>query len=225
MIRTQPDLFVFLHDWHAPWLPAARPAAAPNLALPAPLAELQAEFAPLIVLRPSPDNGHRAPFATQDRLLRPADLVVADGQLTFATDHQGNWSARCAPTGDDPPVWSDAAQAWDDDAPGFTLACPSLSHFLTTLCLQEACLSAPHLLVCHGASPHEVLTVPAQPLWLDGQLVQGPGSHHFHRVPGPDPARTDLLVMHTQEMCWVAAHTTQALALIQPGVSRQVIRP
>ena len=175
MIRTLPELFAFLHHWHAPWLPQAQSCAMPSLPMPAPLAALYAEFTPLIAIRPSQRNAHRAPFATQDHLMCPSGLVMTGEMLVFAVENQGNWSACCATTGDDPPVYSDAALMWEDpntdtsDGDGFSLAGPSLSHFLTTLCLQEACMSAPHLVTCDAVDVPSLLQVPLQPLWLNGR--------------------------------------------------------
>ena len=220
MIQTLPELFAFLHTWHAPWRSQAQACAMPSLPMPKPLAQLYAEFSPLIAIRPSSANGHLAPFATQDQLLCPTGLSLQEGMLAFAVENQGNWSARCPTQGEDPPVYSDAAQMWDDSAQGFSPNGTSLSHFLTTLCLQEACMSAPHLVTCDAADAQAVLQVPLQPLWLNGQLVYGPGTHQFHHAPAHG-----VLVMQAQDALWVAAQSAEALARIQPNLSRQVIFP
>jgi hypothetical protein len=233
MIRTLPELFAFLHHWHAPWLPQAQSCAMPSLPMPAPLAALYAEFTPLIAIRPSQRNAHRAPFATQDHLMCPTGLTMTGEMLAFAVENQGNWSARCATTGDNPPVYSDAALMWEDpdtdtgdgdgDGDGFSLAGPSLSHFLTTLCLQEACMSAPHLVACGtGDAPdlHAVLSADPQPLWLHAQLVHGPNTHQFHHLPAQG-----VLVMQAQDTVWVAAQTPEVLALIRPGIAQHIIFP
>ena len=220
MIQTLPDLFAFLHTWHAPWRSQAQACAMPSLPMPEPLAQLYAEFSPLIAIRPSSSNSHRAPFATQDQLLCPTGLSLQEGMLAFAVENQGNWSARCPTQGEDPPVYSDAAQMWDESAQGFSLADTSLSHFLTTLCLQEACMSAPHLVVCDCVDVPSLLQVPLQPLWLNGELVYGPGTHQFHHAPAHG-----VLVMQAQDAMWVAAQSATALALIQPGLMRQAIFP
>ena len=192
----------------------------PSLPMPKPLAQLYAEFSPLIAIRPSSANSHRAPFATQDQLLCPTGLSLQEGMLAFAVENQGNWSARCPTQGEDPPVSSDAAQMWDESAQGFSPAGASLSHFLTTLCLQEACMSAPHLVTCDAVDVPSLLQVPLQPLWLNGQLVYGPGTHQFHHAPAHG-----VLVMQAQDTMWVAAQSATALALIQPGLMRQAVFP
>ena len=229
MIRSLPNLFAFLHAWHAPWLPQAQSCAMPSLPMPAPLAALYAEFSPLIAIRPSQRNAHRAPFATQDQLMCPTGLAMAGDMLAFAVENQGNWSARCTTTGEDPPVYSDAALMWEDldadtgDDEGFTLACPSLSHFLTTLCLQEACMSAPHLVACGTGDALDiqaVLNTRPQPLWLHGQLVYGADTHQFHHLPA-----RGVLVMQAQDTVWVAAQRPEALAMIRPDAAKQIIFP
>ena len=220
MIQTLPDLFAFLHTWHAPWRSQAQACAMPSLPMPRPLAQLYAEFSPLIAIRPSSANSHRAPFATQDQLLCPTGLSLQEGMLAFAVENQGNWSARCPTQGEDPPVYSDAAQMWDETAQSFSPVGTSLSYFLTTLCLQEACMSAPHLVTCNAADAQAVLQVPLQLLWLNGQLVYGPDTHQFHYAPAHG-----VLVMQAQDAIWAAAQTAEALALIQPGLSQQVVFP
>ncbi len=220
MIHSLPDLFAYLHAWHTPWRDQTQACAMPSLPMPKPLAQLYAEFAPLIAIRPASANGHRAPFATQAQLLCPTGLSLQDDMLAFAVENQGNWSARCPTQGEDPPVYSDAAQMWDEAAQGFSLTGPSLSHFLTTLCLQEACMSAPQLVTCNAADVQAVLQVPLQPLWLNGQLVYGPDTHQFHHAPAHG-----VLVMQAQDAIWVAAQSAEALALILPGLSQQVVFP
>src|SRR5215475_6697465 len=90
-------------------------------------------------------SGGRAPFAAQDTLVPLRDLKRVDGMVEFAWENQGCWSCRTPLELDDPPVYSDAGDCYYQ-RPGFLQVCDRLSHFLITLSLQEAAMSAPVLL-------------------------------------------------------------------------------
>ena len=63
---------------------------------------------------------------------------------------RGCWSCRTPLEEGDPPVYSDAGNCYYQ-RPGFLEVCASLSHFLITLSLQEAVMSAPILLAVEFA--------------------------------------------------------------------------
>ncbi len=136
MISSIADLVAFLKQFHRHWLdnPTLDSALIPA-DLPPPLATIYRELGALVEIDPEPENGRRAPFATQDALMPLSRLQRVDGLVEFAWENQGNWSARCPVGLPDPPVYSNARDAWERPRRGFLMVCDSLAHFLTTLCL------------------------------------------------------------------------------------------
>src|SRR5947208_2017549 len=116
MIVTIDDLVRFLRSFHRTWLD--RPGLARELIpndLPDGLALIYRDLGALVELEPT-GNRPRMPFAAQDSLMPLSRLKRVEGMFEFSWENQGNWSCRC-PTGPgDPPVFSNAAQLWDEKA-------------------------------------------------------------------------------------------------------------
>lgn len=219
MIRSIADLIAFLKRFHRHWLddPSLDPGLIP-VDLPPGLAAVYRELGALIAIEEGPANRWRAPFAGQDVLLPVGRLDRDDGMVTFARENSGNWSARCPVGVADPPVYSDAADVWNEDRRGFVEVCGSLDHFLITLCLQEALMGCRHLAAIDADRPPErSLTVPLRPLWLDGWYVAGEPDHHFYVS-----ADRDTLVMDWAGL-WVGSPIREVAGLVPPGGRVQVI--
>lgn len=218
MITTINDLVDYLRSFHRSWLesPDLDPATVPD-DLPNGLALIYRELGALVEIEPSQDNEFRTPFATQDGLMPLSRLERVDGMVEFAWENQGNWSCR-SPLGQaDPPVYSNAAQTWSSDK-SFQKVCDSLNHFLITLCLQEAVMSAPCLLATDVESVADFLTVPFQPLWRFGYYVFGEPTHDFYEVPD-----RDILIMMNSTGTWLASHAEGILEVVKPDVEYEEI--
>jgi hypothetical protein len=220
LIESIADLVAFLKRFHRHWLhdPSLDPALIPAN-LPPGLAAICRDLGALVEIDPGPDNGSRAPFATQDALMPVSRLERVKGMLEFAWENQSNWSARCPAEGPDPPVFSNAADSWDTVRRGFVVVCKSLNHFLTTLCLQEAVMSCRHLVALWTERPpDQVLTAPLRPLWLNGCSVTGEPDHQFFVSPDGD-----TLVMDW-DGGWVGSPVHKVAELVAPGIGVRVLR-
>lgn len=195
--------------------PSLDPAKVPP-DLPSDLATLYRELGGLIEL-----DGAENPFGRQDCLVPLSRLKRVDGLIEFAWENQGNWSARCRPGEGDPPVLSNAAELWELPQPGFVEVCPSLQHFLTTLCLQEAVMGCRSLAVVDVDRPvDELLETAVEPLWTRGQYVGEEPSHPV--VVSQD---RDILVMQLFDDFWIGSSQRNVETAIAHGVRRRVIRP
>jgi hypothetical protein len=220
MIASVADLVAFLKRFHRHWLedPTLSTTRIPA-DLPSGLATIYRELGGLVEIESGPENGWHAPFATQDALMPVSRLKRVEGMVEFAWENQGNWSARCPLGLPDPPVYSNAADAWDTVRRGFVVVCESLDHFLTTLCLQEAVMGCRNLAALRtDRPPDRVLTVPVQPLWLSGYYVGGEPDHHFFVS-----ADHDVLVMDWAGV-WVGSPGRSVGGLVQEGIGVQVLR-
>lgn len=220
MIASIPELITFLKQFHRHWLdePGLDPALIPA-DIPDGLATIYRELGALIAMDPAPDE-HICPFATQDALVPVGDLKRVDGMIEFAWENQGNWSARCSLGPGDPPVYSNAADAWDSKRRGFIVVCESLNDFLITLCLQEAVMSCRHLAALRTShSPDQVLTVPVRPLWLNGHYVSGQPDHHFFVSQDQD-----VLVMDWWAGVWVGSLVRSVRGFVDEGGECRVLR-
>jgi hypothetical protein len=214
MIASIADLVTFLKRFHHHWLDNASldPALVPA-DLPDGLATIYRELGALVEIERNP-----SPFATQDALMPVSRLKRVNGMVEFAWENQGNWSARCPVGMADPPVYSNAADVWEREQRGFIVVCESLNHFLITLCLQEAVMGCCNLVALHtDLPPDRVLTVPLQPLWLDGYYVAGEADHQFFESP-----ELDVLVMDWAGV-WVGSPVSEVACLVKQGVKVQVI--
>ena len=212
MIETFDDLIDFLQRFHRSLSesPQLVPSAIPT-DLPWPLAVLYRELGALVEIEPSRSNDHRAPFSAQDAIMPLSRLKRIDGMVEFACENQGNWTCRCQLGEPDPPVYSNAAEAFGEGH-GFEVVCDSLSHFLATLALQEAVMSCPIKLAAHEKTASEVIGDPPPAIWLNGVYVFTEPTHNFYF----DQDR-DLLVMEYAGV-WLGSHTDGFRDLLRPGV-------
>jgi hypothetical protein len=219
MIASIADLIAFLKRFHRHWLddPSLDPALLPPN-LPPGLAAIYRELGALIEIEQGPDNDWRAPFAAQDALMPVGQFKWVEGMVEFAWENQGNWSARCPVGLPDPPVYSNAADVWEEVRRGFAIVCESLNHFLTTLCLQEAVMGSRNLVALHtDRPPDQVLSVPLRPLWLNGYYVAGKPDHLFFVS-----LKQDVLVMDWAGV-WVGSPIKKVADLAAPGVKVQML--
>jgi hypothetical protein len=209
MIKNIEDLVGYLRTFHSHWLSDPRlPQSSIPADLPDGLALLYRELGALVELS---GNGSRAPFAGQDSLTPVNQLKRIDGMLEFAWENQGNWTCRCPIGPGDPPVFSNVGEL--DGIEGFQKVCDSLSHFLITICLQEAVMSARCLLAFDDERTIDVLTIPCKPLWLAGHYVFNEPTHDFHDFEGPG------LIMMNYTGLWLGANDQSVLKLIKRGVN------
>ena len=186
--------------------------------LPQPLKDLYRELGVIVAIEKSRSNDYRAPFAAQDTILPLSRLKRIDGMVEFAWENQGNWSCRCSLGESDPPVYSDAAESWGEGH-GFEEVCEHLSHFLTTLALQEAVMSCPVLLSAEEETVIEVLDRQPPALWLNGiSVFKEEPSHNFYFEPD-----CDLLVMEYGGV-WLGSHADEFRQLIRKGIQLTTIQ-
>jgi hypothetical protein len=222
MIRSLDELLNFLAAFH-PCLAATPPieAACIPADLPDALAELYRRFGG-VMTTPVTSGGLR-PFDAQDRI-RPIDrLKRGPGGVEFAEENSGNWVARCALGPGDPIVYSNFDPSeWVDYGPvdGWW-PCGSLSHFLITLALQEAVMSAPYLVTAYAASARESTALPLEPLWLDGRLVMGPATDTFYYSKEREIIAADLGFTGA----WWASYREIAPDVLKDGVEMTTISP
>lgn len=215
MIRTIVDLVAFLKHYHRDWLddPSLDSAMIPA-DLPDGLAAIYRELGGLVELNFTREGERQWPFASQDCLVALSQLKRVDGMIEFSWENQGNWSARCAAGSGDPPVYSDAQDVWDERQRGFIVVCESLNNFLTTLCLQEAVFASRNLISLRSNVPvDQVLTIPVQPLWLDGCYVYETPSHQFFAS-----ADREILIMDGAG-AWIGSPTRAVADLVRPGIN------
>jgi hypothetical protein len=213
------DLVAFLKRFHRHWLddPSLDPAVIPA-DLPSGLATIYREVGALVEIEQGPDNNWHAPFTTQDALMPVSRLKRVEGMVEFAWENQGNWSARTLIGLPDPPVYSNAADSWNEVRRGFVIVCASLNHFLTTLCLQEAVMGCRNLVALHtDRPPDQVLSIPLRPLWLNGYYVAGEPDHQLFVSP-----EQDVLLMDWAGV-WVGSPVKKVAGLVAPGVKVQVL--
>ncbi len=210
MIESIADLVAFLKQFHRHWLndsvldPAQIPAD-----LPDGLAAVYRDLGALVEIKPGPENGWKAPFATQDALMPLNRLKRVNGMIEFAWENQGNWSARCPLGHLNPPVYSNSPNLWETMPRGFVVVCDSLNHFLTTLCLQEAVMGCSNLVALLTSRPlYQLLTITLQPLWLNGYYVAGEPDHQFFVS-----AHSDVLVMEW-DVVWVGSSRHEVRSLV-----------
>ena len=209
MISNIDDLASFLHEFHAPWGEHLPSPDIPD-GLPHALALLYTEFGSLIDMDP---HAHRMPFSTQDGLMPANGLKYIDGMCEFAWENQGNWSCRFPTGSDDPPVYSNSRDVWEEDPPkGFVQVCDSLEHFLITLCLQEAVMSCPKLIACDSHNIGGAFKADPVPLWLHGIYVNGDPSHDFYTYKD-----SRMLIMQYGTN-WIGSHSDDIESQFMDGV-------
>jgi hypothetical protein len=148
---------------------------------------------------------------------------VEDDRLRFIQENQNVSTCETRPNEPDPPVFSDAI-SYDGSGEGMHEVCPSLSHFLTTFCLQELVFGAKHLSYVDTEikDPCELVEWVLQPIWLDGMYVYRGATSSFF-LCGPD-----LILMHTKKLppvsCWLASNERAAASLFKAGQKIERIR-
>lgn len=218
MITNIAELVAFLKQWHRFRFPDAAKwslaeAAIPD-DLPPGLATIYREFGQLV-----DDDDEYPPFGTQDHLTPLAHVKRVDGMISFACENQGNFTVRCPLGAADPPVFSDAADVWNEPARGFVQVGDSLNAFLITLCLQEAAMSSPVLASVDADPPYDqAFTIPLIPLWLNGLYVDSEPDHHFYVSP-----ERDVLVMDWNGL-WVGSLQRPVQQLVNPSVPVRQLR-
>ncbi|HJT32212.1 MAG TPA: hypothetical protein VJ783_09225 [Pirellulales bacterium] len=218
MIRSIDDLVTFLKRFHRGWLddPSLNPSLLIPRDLPDGLATIYRELGALVEIE---DSCGRAPFAAQDCLMPLSRLERVDGMLVFSWENQGNWSCRCQPGEPDPPVYSNAADAWNEEQRGFVVVCRSLSHFLMTLCLQEALYSSRNLVAVEGnPRPEQATTARLEPLWLGGWYVNAEPSHNFYVT-----SDQEVLVMNYAGV-WIGSPSRPVQPLVASGLESMVLK-
>jgi hypothetical protein len=216
VITSIADLVAFLRRFHRHWIddPSLAPRRIPA-DLPPGLTTIYRELGALVEIEED-----RGPFAAQDALLPVSRLKRVNGMIEFACENQGNWSARCPVGRSDPPVFSNAADVWAIERRGFVVVCESLDHFLITLCLQEAVMGSQHLVALDAdRPPHELLSIPLQPLWLDGRYVSGEPDHHYY-----GSFAGDVLVMESSDDVWIGSPVKNVAGLVARGIRVQAPR-
>lgn len=201
MIASIEELVAFLRRFHRNVLaiPSLDPTLIPS-DLPSGLAMLYRELGALIEIK-------GGPFAAQDEIIPLSRLKRIDGMIEFARENQFCWSARCAAGQSDSPVYSN----WD--AKHFKELRCALNHFLITLCLQEAVMASANLALLEtDRPPNQVLTVPLDPLWVDGQSVSEEPSHQFYLSHDQE-----VLVMEWGSL-WVGSPFRKIEGLIASGI-------
>jgi hypothetical protein len=219
VIKSIADLVAFLKRFHREWLddPSLDPALIPAK-LPDGLATIYRELGALVEIENGPDNGWRAPFATQDALMPISRLKRVDGMVEFAWEDQGNWSVRSPVGQPDPPVYSNAPDVWETEQRGFVVVCESLNHFLTTLSLQEAVMSCHKLATIRTSDgPAAAVVTELHPLWVRGRYVFGEPSHDFFVCEDQDVLLMDYAGV------WVGSPVRPVSDLIAPRSDYQVL--
>lgn len=215
MIESIGDLAFWLRRFHARLLstPGVPESQIPD-DMPDALHFLYRELGSLIAL----GSEHGGPFCAQDQLLPIAAVKRIDGMVEFARENQNNWACRTLAQRGDPPVFSNAAAYWDDPQDGFVQVCDSVEHFLITLSLQEAVMSAPFLWEAEYTCEASDAVAGVEPLWLDGHYVFGEPSHSFFAGAGHD-----VLVMDYAGL-WIAGHSAEAVQVVQSEIPYRTMR-
>ncbi|CAM4270183.1 hypothetical protein [Saccharibacillus endophyticus] len=147
-------------------------------------------------------------FEAQDIWLEPEKLKRESGRISFLLENQGSWSCEVNANQDDSPVYSDAARLWDERLEESEVVCPSLTHFLTTFCLQELVFGSRYFGKLEGALDPDVFRAKLHPLWLDGYYVFKEPSHSFYLCGD------NLLIMDYYSDVWYGCLEESALSLI-----------
>ncbi|MBC8112519.1 MAG: hypothetical protein H7Y04_15820 [Verrucomicrobia bacterium] len=118
----------------------------------------------------------------QDGLTYLNKLKIEDDQVVFAWENQGNWKASTDIYNDNPPVFSNAADNWNEEQKGMIKICHQVSHFLTTFCLSELALGAKYSLQLKEPFQEDYQNIihESQKLWLNGVYVAGEARHNFY---------------------------------------------
>lgn len=140
-------------------------------------------------------------FGPQDQLLPTDQLELADDRFRFIHENQGVWYCETIANQSDPPVYSDAT-AYDHGEPEGTMrsVCATLSHFLTTFCLQEVFFGSRHLFCIDSEvnTPNDLVTDTLTDMWVNGIYVYNQPTHSFYLCGN------GLFIMDTGGSFWLA---------------------
>lgn len=147
-------------------------------------------------------------FGIQDQLLPIDQLEVVGGRFRFIHENQGVWHCETLTNESDPPVYSDS-RAYEYGDNEFREVCPTLSHFLTTYCLQELVFGSQYLLCVDSEveAPGDLVVDSLCEVWVKGLYVYGEPTHSFYLCHGK------LFVMETGSY-WLATNDESQLTLI-----------
>lgn len=147
-------------------------------------------------------------FGNQDRLLPIDQLQVVSDRFRFIHENQGVWKCDTLANASDPPVFSDS-RAYEFRDNEFREVCPTLSHFLTTFCLQELVFGSQHLFCVDTEvnDPSDLVVDSLSKVWVKGLYVCGKPTHSFYLC------NDKLFVMETCGY-WLATNDEAQLKLI-----------
>jgi hypothetical protein len=131
------------------------------------------------------------------------------GGSLFLQENQAVWSCETLTEGEDTPVYSDS-MAYETGSEDMQKVCDSLSHFLTTYCLQELTFGSKHLYCVDSevGTPQELVQKELYPLWEKGIYVGKEPIHSFY------VCSERLLVMSTWGDHWIAYNDEACTELI-----------
>ncbi|MDO3410872.1 hypothetical protein QWJ34_13955 [Saccharibacillus sp. CPCC 101409] len=222
--QTIERLKAFICKWAGPAKPeyGLKPREIPA-DLPAALQELY-RFAgnwpnPAYENSPYPPAMRPRLFEAQDIWMGAGELRREADRITFLLENQGSWSCQVDANREDSPVYSDAARLWDDRLEEPEIVCPSLSHFMTTFCLQELVFGSLHFGKLEGSLDPAVFRDTLHPIWLDGYYVFKEPSHSFYLCGN------DLLIMDYYSDVWYGCLDDRALSLIADPSMVKPIEP
>jgi len=147
-------------------------------------------------------------FGNQDQLLPIDQLEVVGERFRFIHENQGVWHCDTLANESDPPVYSDS-RAYEYGDNEFREVCPTLSHFLTTYCLQELVFGSQHLFCVDSEveAPGDLVVGSLCDVWVKGLYVYGEPTHSFYLC------NDKLFVMETGGY-WLATNDETQLTLI-----------
>ena len=209
IISNLNDLVGFLRRFHAYDKPSDSSCIPSEF--PPSLATFYSELGGLIDIEPSIENSHRAPLAAQDAFTPLERIEYVDDMVEFAWENQGNWSARCSFDPNDSKVYSNAAESWGEGS-GFEPVCDSLSHFITTLALQEAVMSCPNLVSTGVDEISKAIDAKVDSLWLNGHFVYGEPTHDFYY-----DLEHDMIAMNWGGI-WIGSHNSSFRNLLKSDI-------
>ena len=151
-------------------------------------------------------------FGTQDQLL-PMDKLKANGErFTFLHENQV-WSCETLFDKEDPPVYSDSL-AFEGGDDNMREVCSSLSHFLTTFCLQELAFGSRNLFCIDSEirAPEDLVTGDLESVWVKGVYVFKEPTHSFYLCD------SRLIVMDTGGGYWIAYNEAASSELVNKSL-------
>jgi hypothetical protein len=165
-------------------------------------------------------NWTRGLFGRQDQLLPIDTLRLIDNRFRFVHENQGVWWCETLANELDPPVYSDAtAYEYGDSEGTMREVCSSLSHFLTTFCLQEIVLGSQHLLCVDSPvdDPASLVSGQIADIWIKGWYAFGRPTHSFYLC------ERSLFIMDCWGDYWLAYNDDDARVLVDSRAETRII--